>query len=227
MTEILIFGEIGWDVTAGAVADQAAAADPAAPILARIHSPGGSVLDGQAMLSALSRHPAGFEAVVEGMAFSMAALLAISGARLAMPADAWLMFHRAQWFAGGNSDELREKADVLDAMDRAQGARITAKLGEDGAKDLLAKIETGGDVYYNGLEAEDLGLVDELLPAAALAACKSRRDHKPGEDAPEALLTYLDNRAPIDKPDPNRSNRNPSSNVKTSRLFVFLGNRNR
>tara|TARA_R100001244_G_scaffold786_1_gene1472 strand:+ start:1489 stop:2115 length:627 start_codon:yes stop_codon:yes gene_type:complete len=192
MTEIFLYGEIGGLVDPREVAEAVAAADQAAPILARINSPGGSVLDGEAIIGALRRHPQNFHAVVDGMAFSMAAIIAISADHLTMPADAWLMFHRAASQAGGSADDHETQSAVLRKMDEMQMRRIREKAPAAAA--LVAEIEGGADVYLDGAQALAAGLVDELTPAAAIAACRTGLPNLAG--IPAECSTYLDKLAP-------------------------------
>lgn len=192
MTEIYIYGEIGIAVEPREVADAVAAADKSAPILARINSPGGSVLDGEAIIGALRRHPPGYRAIVDGMAFSMASIIAISADHLTMPADAWLMFHLAASPAGGSAAEHETRAAVLRKMDEMQIRRIREKA--PAAADLIAEIEGGSDAYLDGSAALAAGLVDELAPAAAIAACRTGLGNLTG--MPPKLSTYLDKLGP-------------------------------
>ena len=189
MTEIYLYGEIGGLVDPREVAAEVAAADQAAPILVRINSPGGSVLDGEAIIGALRRHPQGFHAVVDGMAFSMAAIIAISADHLTMPSDAWLMFHRAASPAGGSATEHEKQSEILRRMDEMQFRRIRDKATS--AEALVAEIAGGADAYMDGTQALAAGLVDELAPAAAIAACRTGLPEL--TTAPAKCSSYLDN----------------------------------
>ena len=95
MKEILIYGAIGWDVDARDIARQfqdAAGED----VLLRIHSEGGSVHEGNAIITAIRGHDAAVHAQIDGMAFSMAAVIALEVRdTLTMPEDAWIMFDQA------------------------------------------------------------------------------------------------------------------------------------
>ena len=95
--EILIYGDIGesWcEETANArdFVAELQALDVQA-ITVRINSLGGSVPDGFAIYNAMKRHPATITTEVDGMAFSIASLIAMGGDKVCMAENAMLMVH--------------------------------------------------------------------------------------------------------------------------------------
>lgn len=81
-----------------------------------INSPGGSVTDGVAIMNALVRHPAPVDVYVDGMAASIASVIAMAAepGRLFMPDNTFLFIHEPWTYAQGNADEFRKAADELD-----------------------------------------------------------------------------------------------------------------
>ena len=82
-------------------------------ILIKLHSPGGSVLDGLAIYNALRAHTSEVYVSVIGYAASMASIIALaadSPQHLFMSENAYLMFHRPT-MAGMNTDELKAYLD--------------------------------------------------------------------------------------------------------------------
>ena len=82
--EILIYGDIGADPwggeSVGALDFVRALADlNVATLTARINSYGGSVADGLAIYNALRRHPAAVTTAIDGVAVSIASLIAMAG----------------------------------------------------------------------------------------------------------------------------------------------------
>ena len=188
--EIFLYDQIGGPTAnAGAILPEIQAADPAQPITVRIHSPGGSVLDGEAILTNLRSHPSGFIAVIDGMAFSMAANIALEADQVRMAPDAWLMFHFSRSWEGGTAMDLARQKRVLDKMDESLLDKLEARLGSKnpGREELDKRLMS--EWWVDGKEAMALGLADELTREAALAACKWPRP----DTAPQECLEYLDN----------------------------------
>ncbi len=196
MSEIELYDQIGGPTAnAAAVLPQIKAADPAEPLMVRIHSPGGSVLDGEAILSNLRAHPSGFIAQIDGMAFSMAANIALEADMVIMPADGWMMFHFTRSHEGGTAMDLARQKRVLDRMDESLLDKLEARLGPNNpGREVLDK-RLASEWWLDGKEALALGLADKLSTGAALAACAWPRP----ATAPEECLNYLDNSAPINE----------------------------
>lgn len=82
-----------------------------------INSGGGSVFAGIAIYNMLKRH-SGFKTVyVDGMAASIASVIALAGDRIIVPSNAFLMIHKPWSYAAGSAAELRKLADDLDVIE--------------------------------------------------------------------------------------------------------------
>ena len=95
--EIFIYGDIGddWDdetLAARNFVRELAELDVEA-ITVRINSPGGSVTDGLAIYNSLRRHKADIHVEIDGIAASIASLIAMAGDTLSMAENALLMIH--------------------------------------------------------------------------------------------------------------------------------------
>jgi ATP-dependent protease ClpP protease subunit len=130
----MIFGDIGasWDdksVEAATFVRDLQNVE-AKTLNVRINSRGGSVYDGTAIHNALKRHPAAVNVSVEGVALSIASLIAMAGDTINMPENSLMMIH-APWavIAIGNSKDLRETANVLDKMGAAMATSYASKSG--------------------------------------------------------------------------------------------------
>jgi ATP-dependent Clp protease, protease subunit len=82
-----------------------------------INSGGGSVFGGLAIYNMLKRHKAYKTVHVDGIAASIASVIALAGDRVIIPSNAYFMIHKAWTFGGGNSTDLRALADTLDKID--------------------------------------------------------------------------------------------------------------
>jgi ATP-dependent protease ClpP protease subunit len=174
--EIYVYGDIGesWSdetVAARQFVKEISALD-VDRITVRINSVGGSVPDGLAIYNALRRHRAHVTTAIDGMAMSIASLIAMAGDTIEMADNAILMIHAPWTFVAGNSAELRESADLLDKWAQAMATSYATKTGKS-ADEILALLTDGVDHYYTAEEAVAQGFADamvEALPIAASAA---------------------------------------------------------
>ena len=167
MREILIYGPIGQATTALDVVRQFQEAK-GEDVLLRIHSEGGSVLEGEAILNAIRQHDGEVRAQIDGMAFSMAAVIALEvRENLTMPEDGWIRFHEVRNYAGGTQEALERQLDQMRAMNASITSKLSAALNisEEEAAERLKE-----EIWMNGQQALASGLVTAITPAAALAA---------------------------------------------------------
>jgi ATP-dependent Clp protease, protease subunit len=119
VTEIYVYDAIGEDKFWGGGISPKSFADAVSSaktkqIHLRVNSPGGSVFDAQAMLSALDRFKGDVTAFVDGHAASAASFLIMGAKKIVMSEGAFIMIHRATAGMFGNADELRRIADLLE-----------------------------------------------------------------------------------------------------------------
>jgi ATP-dependent protease ClpP protease subunit len=189
--EIYIYGDIGeswWEetVSASSFVRELQAID-ADQITVRINSFGGSVPDGLAIFNALRRHKATVTTEVDGMAFSIASLIAMAGDRVHMANNAVMMIHAPWTYAAGNSAELREMADQLDTWASAMSTSYALRTGDQPG--MLALVTDGQDHYYTAEEALAAKFIDGITDAMPVAA-SAARDLPPNRyrSVPAALL---------------------------------------
>lgn len=187
--EVFIYGDIGeswWGetVTAQQFVKEIAALEADA-ITVRINSYGGSVSDGIAIYNALKRHKAEVTTAIDGVALSIASLIAMAGDTVEMAENAMLMIHAPWGGVVGNSAEMREYADVLDKMAAAMASSYAARSGK-GQEDMLALLTDGKDHWYTADEALAEGFVTTVTAALAIAASAGTRFTPPA--APSASV---------------------------------------
>ena len=83
-----------------------------------INSGGGSVFGGIAIYNMLKRFDAEKVVYVEGLAASIASVIAMAGDKIIIPANAQMMIHKPSSCAWGNADDMRKEADVLDGCQK-------------------------------------------------------------------------------------------------------------
>lgn len=174
VAEVMLYDDIGaWGISARQFARDLAALGDVSQINLRIHSGGGDVMDGTAMYNILRGHSARVDVYIDGMAASMASVVAMAGDRIYMPANAMMMIHKPWGGQIGDADDLREYADLLDKVEGTLVKAYARKSGksEDEIKGLL-KLTT----WMDGNEAVAAGFADEVLdPIKAAAQLNSKR----------------------------------------------------
>lgn len=164
----------------------------------RINSPGGSIVEGQAIISALSRHGAGFTAWVEGLAASMASVIACAADKCYMADGAMMMIHRASTFSFGDAESLRKDANILEKFEKGIVNVYVKKTGRDEAEINAMLAE---ETWMDPLEAVALGFADGITGSTPAMACitpetmrakfdtfkaNMSKDQEPIENAPDA-----------------------------------------
>lgn len=173
VTEILLYGSIGSDgITAVSLLEKLQA-NPNASISLRINSPGGSVFEGLAIYNALRARKSPVTVTVDGMAASIASIIAMAGRPILMNKSAYLMIHDPTGMVVGGADEMRETADLLDKLRRTLADIYAARTG----KSVTAMLDMMREErWFTADEAKAEGLVDHVIPdtAASLAASARR-----------------------------------------------------
>ncbi|MEH8092793.1 ATP-dependent Clp protease proteolytic subunit [Gallibacterium anatis] len=172
--EVFIYDEIGmWGVSAQQFANELKEIGNVRQINLHIHSPGGDVFDGIAIYNLLKNHPANKTVYIDGLAASMASVIAMAGDEVIMPENAMLMIHKPWGIQGGDAEELRKYADLLDKVESTLLMAYTTKTGksEDELAAMLA-VET----WLTGKECVELGFADKLAePLVAMASIQSKK----------------------------------------------------
>jgi len=178
--EVMLYDEVGWF---GATADEFIndlRGITAPNILLRVNSPGGSVTEGIAIANALRSHPASVTVQVDGIAASIASVIAMAGDRVRMMPNALLMVHEASGLCVGDAAEMIKMAEVLGKIsDNIAGAYAARAGGTEAEWRQVMKNET----WYRGEEAVAAGLADEVVPTPKRG--ESVADPAEGEPEPE------------------------------------------
>ena len=188
--EISIYDEIGfWGVTAQSFSkDLKALGNNLKQINLHIHSPGGDVFDGIAIYNLLKNHPANVTVYIDGLAASMASVIAMAGNEVIMPENAMMMIHKPWGIQGGDAEDMRKYADLLDKVENTlipAYANKTGKTPEELAEMLSA------ETWLNGKECVEQGFADKLAePLVAMASIKSRK-LEDFENMPKAIKDML------------------------------------
>ena len=82
-----------------------------------VNSGGGSVFAGMAIYNMIKRHQGNKTVYIDGLAGSIASVIALAGDKVVIPSNAYMMIHKPWTYTYGNSNELREQANVLDTIE--------------------------------------------------------------------------------------------------------------
>lgn len=181
--ELLIFDEIGWyGILPQDVIDELKGVT-APKLRVRVNSPGGSVFDGIALANVLRAHPAEVTVQVDGIAASIASVIAMAGDRIVMMPHSQMMIHDAFALAVGNAADMREMAGFLDKQSDNIAAVYAERAGgtvTDWRTRMLA------ESWYTADEAVAAGLADEV---AQLPRRGRGQDDEPVEEPAEQEMT--------------------------------------
>ena len=146
---------------------QLAALGDVKEITLRINSPGGSVWEGMAVLAMLNAHPARITTRVEGIAASMASVVAMAGDSIEMPENAYMMIHNPANWVAGDADQLRKQAELLDQV-KASLVNIYAQRTGRTPEEIAAWMDD--ETWMDGPTCRERGFCTEVLPAVSIAA---------------------------------------------------------
>jgi ATP-dependent Clp protease protease subunit len=132
-----------------------------------INSDGGDVFAGQAIHSMLRRHKAKITVYVDGLAASIASVVAMAGDVIRMPRNAMMMIHNPWTIALGNAEDFRKMAEDLDKIRESIITTYQDKSGMD--KDKIVEL-MDAETWLTAEEAVEYGLADELEETKAVAA---------------------------------------------------------
>lgn len=218
--EIYIYGEIGaWGITANQfIQDLKAIDDGVSPVVAAFNTNGGDLFDGLAIHNALSRLGERCTARIDALAASAGSVAACGAHRMVMASNAMLMIHNPYTWVGGDAEDLRRVADVLDQTFEAIIAAYKAKAPNIDDADLRRMVND--ETWLTAQEALALGLADEVGNGVKVQACLGQgaamaRYRK----TPQALLDQLQASqaesaapsAPAPKDDPSTSTETDST----------------
>ena len=187
-----IVAERGWFTEDGVCVarDFRAALAKCRNVTVRINSPGGDVMAGAEIYSALREHSMNghgrVTVIVTGLAASAASVIAMAGDEILMSPTAYMMIHNPWTMATGDAKQMRKTARVLDVISEGliNAYQIRTGKSRDELKRLL-EAETwmsAGTCVTEGFADGVIGM--EGAAALALPAVKmSLKNHGAGEIA--------------------------------------------
>lgn len=171
MAEILIYGIVGdsWDGLDAATLVKAIS-DSEGDLDVRINSPGGYVMEGLAIYNALARARQSGRKVtvhIDGLAASMASVIAMVGNDILIADNALMMIHNPWDCACGDAAELRRAADKLDTL-RDQIVKIYTSQTGLSPEALIALLDA--ETWFTASAAVEQKFATALAPGIVAVA---------------------------------------------------------
>ena len=133
-----------------------------------INSPGGDVFDGNTIYNLLKQHPAKVTTYIDGLAASIASVIALAGDTVHMAENALFMLHQPWAFTMGNEEDHEKTLEVLKQVGGSIAKTYMSKTGkEENEIRKMMRAET----WLNSDEALEAGFVDEISGSMDMAAC--------------------------------------------------------
>lgn len=156
--QILLFDYIGWPYNDPR--DLIHALSEMGDVTIRINSPGGDVFDGASIFNALTSHKGKVTTRIEGLAASIASVIAMAGAKVQAYDNTMLMIHNAWTCMCGNQYEMRDTADLLEKVD---GNILDAyqKKTKMAKRDITEMMKN--TTWMTAKEAKEKGFVDVIV----------------------------------------------------------------
>lgn len=192
--EIAILGEIGpseWGYVGAATVKDALDRIGDAPVMILLNSPGGDAFEGVAIYNLLRQHKARVTVRVLGLAASAASVIAMGGDRCEMGTGTSMMIHSAWALVIGNQQDLRDFADVLDALDRSVAEIYAARTGLK-QKEVLDMMQK--ETWMSASDCVDKHFADAEIKDEKRKTRASLRGATPPGDRPRAVVQLSANR---------------------------------
>ena len=162
---ILLYGDVGpWgDIDSQRVVTELLSIEGEYNFIdVRINSTGGDVFTGIAIFNALRQSKANIKIYVDGIAASIAGVIALCGKPLYMSQYARLMLHKVSGGAYGSAKELRETADLIENLEGSLAEMVAQRANLTKEEVHSRYFADGKDHWLTAKEALALGMIDGI-----------------------------------------------------------------
>lgn len=169
--EIRIYDVIGWPFVDADMFLSELSKITQNKILVRINSPGGDVFDGNSIYNALKEHPAQITTRIEGIAASMASIIALAGDadKRLIAKSASYMIHNPWSFYAGDYRDAEKAADIMKRM-AGNLAEIYAEVTGKEQTEVQALMDD--ETWFFGGDAVESGFLSGLSDKGAAPTAK-------------------------------------------------------
>ncbi len=162
----------------------------------RINSPGGSIFEGLAMISAMKSSNLIIHAYIDGMAASMMSAVAINADKVFIAKGGRMMIHQGSGGVFGSAKKIKNYADLLHSLNTTIAelyAEKTGKLVKDIVDTWMAE---SNDQWFTSKQALKEKLVDEVVSSPVKAPEKAEATYL---DMVAHYETQIENEDKMDK----------------------------
>ena len=171
--EIWLYDQVGasfWGdgITAKTFQKELTALGKVSTINLRINSPGGDVFDGLTIHNLLKQHPAKVVVNVDGVAASIASIIAMAGDEINIASNAQMMIHNPRAMAAGDSKEMARMAALLDQVKGTLADTYVARTGNQRDK---VSAWMDDETWLTAQAAVEHGFADKVAKEQRVSAC--------------------------------------------------------
>ena len=131
-------------------------------ITIHLHTPGGSVFDGNLIYNALNKSASSIHIVIDGIAASMGAIIILSAQKVSIVENGYIMLHAPASYSNGDADSFEKQAKLLRSIEKNFVEKLSARTGKS-AKEVEKWLV--GDNWFDAKEAKRLGFVTDIISA--------------------------------------------------------------
>jgi ATP-dependent Clp endopeptidase proteolytic subunit ClpP len=175
MAKVLLYGAVGAkdELDAKAVVKRLSAYADEEELEVRINSAGGSVFDGMAIYNTLRNRAGNVRIHVDGLAASIASVIAMAGKEIVMEPGAMMMVHNPWNITIGDADDHRNSADLLDKVRDSLVSAYERRTGLS-RNELMSLMDQ--ETWMSAEEAVAFGFADRVGEVAVQAAAWQAHD---------------------------------------------------
>jgi len=132
-----------------------------------INSPGGSVFDGTSIYNALKRHKAKVDVTIDGIAASIASVIAMAGDSVEMPHNALMMMHDPSALVRGTAADMLK---MVAALDRIKTGMVAAYMDRSSLAENEISAMMTDETWMTAAEAVERGFADKTTGPVKMSA---------------------------------------------------------
>jgi len=169
--ELILYADIGdsWfgGISSKEFSDQLSAIGDVKNLDVRMNSGGGDVFEGQTIYNRLKQHSAKVTVYVDGLAASIASVIAMAADDIVAYDTSTFMIHKPLTFTGGNSEDLQE---VINRLNMVEEQMLDIYVGKTGLDRQHIKNLLSAETWMTGTEAVEMGFADRMEESSQAVA---------------------------------------------------------
>lgn len=186
--EFTLEGGIGWDIGTWDVKNMLREAN-GEDILVNFASPGGSVFTGLKIFNLFKLYKGNVDFHLIGEAASMGSYIPLAGRKITAEPNVVYMIHNARSFVGGDHNDLRKVADLVEGLSGLLRNEYMARTGKS-KEEITAMMDE--ETFLFGPEIVDAGFIDSIVEGTDVPDAEARLQHLAvAKESFEACMTRI------------------------------------